>query len=396
MAESPAGEEPPQRPPTEVVGGGTEAGPYPAALAAVFERHETRRSGDRLVYVGESLVPEEMLLREAWPAFREAGYEVESARTRATGPDVLVVRPHSPGIDGVPWTNVLLLLATLATTLFVGATTWYYVPLADLTANPLLALQAWPFVASVLGVLLTHELGHYVMGRYHDVDVSLPYLIPFVFPFGTMGAVISIRGQLPDRKALFDVGVAGPLAGLVATVVVTAVGLSLPPQQVPASVVAQSGQAVSFGDPPLVGIIASALGEPVGYADPTLTVNPVFVGGWVGMFFTVLNLLPVGQLDGGHIVRAILGERQESVAALVPLSLFGVAAYLYEVRDLALNDSVGLWAFWGLFALFIAYKGPANPIDDSPLGPERVAVGLLTFALGALCFMLVPVEVVQV
>lgn len=396
MAESPADEGSPQRVRTEIAGATARDHPYPAALAAVFDLREVRTRGDRLLYVGDSLVPEEMLLREAWPAFREAGYEVETAQTNTTGPDVVVVRPRSEGIDGVPWTNVLLLLATLATTLFVGATAWYYVPVSDLTANPLLALQAWPFVASVLGVLLTHELGHYVMGRYHGVDVSLPYLIPFVFPFGTMGAIISIRGQMPDRKALFDVGVAGPIAGLVATIAVTAIGLSLPPMEVPASVLNTSGQAISFGDPPLLRLIAAALGEQLGYADDSLSVHPVVVGGWVGMFFTLLNLLPVGQLDGGHIVRAILGERQETVAALVPLSLFGVAAYLYEVRDLALNDSVGLWVFWGLFAMFIAYKGPADPIDDSPIGPARIAVGLLTFAVGALCFMLVPVQVIQV
>lgn len=372
-------------------------GPQPAALESVFDLREVRKRGDRLLYLGESFVPEQMLIREVWPAFREAGYEIELAETRGGEHDVLVARPASTGIDGVPWTNIILLLATLSTTLFVGATAWYYVPIQELVANPLLALQALPFVVSVLGVLLTHELGHYLMGRYHGVDISLPYLIPFAVPFGTMGAVISIRGQMPDRKALFDIGVAGPLAGLGATVVATAVGLSLPPQQIPQSVVDQSGQAIAFGEPALLTMLATVLGEPLHYADPALSIHPVIVGGWVGMFFTLLNLLPVGQLDGGHIARAILGERQESLAAMVPFALFGVAAYLHEIRGLSINDSVGLWVFWGLFATFIAYKGPAHPIDDrTPLGRKRIALGLLTFALGALCFMLVPVQVVQV
>ncbi|MFB6097189.1 MAG: site-2 protease family protein [Haloferacaceae archaeon] len=372
-------------------------GPRPAALESVFDLREVRTRGERVLYLGESLVPEQMLIREVWPAFREAGYEIELAETRGGDHDLLVARPASGGIDSVPWTNLLLLVATLSTTLFVGATAWYYVPVHEIVANPLVALQAWPFVASVLGVLLTHELGHYLVGRYHGVDVSLPYLIPFAIPFGTMGAVISIRGQMPDRKTLFDIGVAGPLAGLVATVVVTAIGLSLPPQQVPQSVVEQSGRAIAFGEPALLTMLAGVLDQPLHYADPALSVHPVIVGGWVGMFFTLLNLLPVGQLDGGHVSRAILGERQETLAALVPLVLFGVAAYLHEVRGLGLNDSVGLWAFWGLFAAFVAYKGPATPVDDrTPLGRERIALGLLTFALGGLCFMLVPVQVVQV
>jgi membrane-associated protease RseP (regulator of RpoE activity) len=112
------------------------------------------------------------------------------------------------------------------------------------------------------------------------------------------------------------------------------------------------------------------------------------------MFFTVLNLLPVGQLDGGHMLRAMLGERQETVAAMVPFALFGLAGYLHYGRGLGLNESVGLWAFWGLFATFIAYNGPANPVDETPIGWRRQVLGLVTFGLGALCFLLVPVQLV--
>jgi membrane-associated protease RseP (regulator of RpoE activity) len=372
------------------------SGPRPDALEAVFELRETRQQGERVRYFGESLVPEQMLIREVWPAFRDAGYEIEAARTDAGGQDVLVARQVSPGIDGIPWTNLALLLATLTTTLLVGATAWYYVPAQRLLADPLAALQAWPFVAAVLGVLLVHELGHYVAGRYHGVDVSLPYLIPFVMPFGTMGALIRIRGQLPDRKALFDVGVAGPLAGLVATVVVTVIGLSISPHPVPESVAQSTGEAVVFNDPPLLALIGGLIGEPTSYAAPSQTVHPVVVGGWVGMFFTLLNLLPVGQLDGGHVLRAIAGSRQETIAALVPLVLFGFAGYLHVVRGFGLNDSVALWAIWGLFATALAYNGPADPIDDEPLGRRRIALGLVTYLLGALCFMLVPVQVVSV
>ena len=372
------------------------SGPPVEALRSVFQLRETRRDGDRVVFYGESLVPERMLVREVWTAFRDAGYEVQVSTSEAGRADVVVARPVTNGIDGVPWTNLGLFLATIVSTLVVGALTWYYIPLSEIRANPLLVLRAWPFPAAVLGVLATHELGHYALGRYHGVDVSLPYVIPFVFPFGTLGAIIRMRGQMPDRKTLFDIGVAGPLAGLVATITVTAIGVSLPPVEVPARVLERGGQAIVFNNPPLLNLIAALLGQPTEYAEPSVAANPVIIGGWVGMFFTLLNLLPVGQLDGGHIVRAMLGESQERVAALVPAVLLGFAAYLHYVQGNALNESVGLWAFWGVFSAFIAYKGPANPVDDSSLDAPRVVLGIATFALGALCFLLVPVEVTTV
>jgi len=367
-------------------------GPPSDTLETVFYVRETDRDGDRFRYYGEPLVPRSSLVDELRDPFRRAGYRLDLEAGREPYETVVVATPADGRIDGVPWTNLVLFAATVVSTLLVGAVAWYYIPPADLAANPLLALQAWPFTAAILGVLTAHEFGHYLAGRYHGVDVSLPYLIPFVVPFGTLGAIIRMRGRMPDRKTLFDIGVAGPLTGLVATVVVTAVGLSLDPMTVPSSVVDSSAQVIVFNNPPLLDLIATALGQPTSYADPTRTVHPVIIGGWVGMFFTVLNLLPVGQLDGGHMLRAMLGQRQETVASLVPLVLFGLAAYLYYVRNLAFNESVGLWAFWGLFATFIAYNGPANPADETPLGWKRQLVGLVTFGLGALCFLLVPIQ----
>lgn len=369
-----------------------ESVPRPEELDDVFHITQVRSDGDRIVYYGVAEVPEQELIRRVWDPFRDAGYDVQAANT-GSGRDVIVARPYSTTIDSVPWVNVGMFLATVLSTLFVGAVGWYYIPLAELTANPLAALEAWPFTAAVLGVLMTHELGHYVMGRYHEVDVSLPYVIPFFLPFGTMGAIIRMRSQMPDREALFDIGVAGPLAGLLATVIVTVAGLLLGPMQVPPGTVSTGTQVIVFNNPPLLDLIAAVLGQPTGYDSTTQVAHPVIMGGWIGMFFTLLNLLPVGQLDGGHILRAIAGERQETIAALVPVGLFGLAGYLHYVRGLGLNESVGLWAVWGVFAMFIAYRGPARPIDDSELDTRRVAVGVMTFALGLLCFMLVPIEV---
>ncbi|WP_435176649.1 site-2 protease family protein [Halorussus sp. AFM4] len=361
-------------------------GPSLERLSGVFRVYEARRDGDRLVYYGEPRVPRERLLEAAWPLFREHGYEVQL--TTETGEYVLVAEPADNSIDGIPWTNVVLFVLTVISTLYAGAA-WYHI---DAVADPLAVLRAWPFAAAVLGVLLTHELGHYVMTRYHGVDATLPYFIPMPSLIGTMGAVIRMKGQMPDREALFDIGVAGPLAGLVATVVVTAIGLSLRPEEVPMRMVNSPNTIqVEFGYPPLLELIAWIVGEPTSYG-PGKAVNPVVIGGWVGMFITFLNLIPVGQLDGGHIVRAMLGEQQERVAALVPVALFGLAAYVFYVENVS-NASV-LWVFWGLLATYVAYVGPANPIDEEGLDPARKAVGVLTFVLGVLCFTPVPIEII--
>lgn len=371
--------------------------PRPDALDAWFHLTAVRQEGDRVFYYGESLVPRARLVAELGPAFREEGYELRIVDGQDGG-DVLVARPigTSPARDSTPTLNVALLFATILSTLFVGATAWYYIPTAAIFENPLRLLEAWPFTAAVLGVLLTHELGHYAAGRYHGVDVSLPYVIPFFVPFGTMGAVIRMRSRIPSRKVLFDIGAAGPLAGLVATIIVTAVGVSLDPMTVPQHVLAGGGQVIIFHNPPLLELIANVLNQPSSYDAPNKVIHPVVMGGWIGMFFTILNLLPVGQLDGGHIVRAVVGERQETIAALVPGVLFGLAGYLWYVRGLGLNDSVGLWVFWGVLSMVVSFGGAASPLDETPVDAKRVALGALTFILGALCFLPVPIEIATV
>ncbi|MFC4987656.1 MULTISPECIES: site-2 protease family protein [Saliphagus] len=366
-----------------------DAGLPPETIDPLFAVYETRAEGDTLVYYGDPQVPPEPLMRRLWPQFREAGYEARL--TTRHGEYVIVAEPASSGIEGIPWTNVVLFLATVVSTLLVGSQ-WYYV---DPIANPAeAALTAWPFTVAIMGVLGVHEMGHYVMSRYHDVDASLPYFLPVPTLIGTMGAVIRIKSRMPDRKALFDIGVAGPLAGLVATVIVTVIGLHLDPVTAPPGLASDPNAiAIQLGYPPLLELLAAAVDRPLYGGDPATGVNPVVVGGWVGMLVTFLNLIPVGQLDGGHILRAVAGEYQETIAGLVPLALFGLAGYLYYVENYS-GNSVFVWVFWGLFALVLARVGPAHPVDDQRLGPGRIALGLLTFALGALCFMPVPVEIV--
>jgi membrane-associated protease RseP (regulator of RpoE activity) len=370
--------------------------PPVADVESCFHVHEVRTDGDTVLYVGRPVPGVESLEQELWPVFRERGYDVSLQRQYdpetglATLPQhwVLVAEPERLGVDGVPWLNVALLVLTAVSTLFAGH--WWYG--IDVSADPTAIVQAWPFTVAVLAVLGVHELGHYVMSRYHRVAASLPYFIPFPTIFGTMGAVIKMRGRIPDREALFDIGVAGPLAGLVATAVVTVVGLYMDPVSIP---LPEGGEAVfvDFNYPLLLHVLADLTGQPLRYADPSLSVNPVVMGGWIGMFITFLNLLPVGQLDGGHIVRAILGERTGTFSAFVPAGLFGLSGYLFFVQG---GRAVFIWFVWGLFALGLAYAGPASPVYDDPLDRKRVAVGVLTFALGLACFTPVPLEIVRV
>jgi membrane-associated protease RseP (regulator of RpoE activity) len=378
------------------------AGPSPESLLPAFRTTDIERREDgRLVYYGRPQTGARRLEQEVWPLFREYGYEVRLDTVRDSEPDpitgvevgqprrALVAEPHSVGIDGIPWTNLVMFVATVFTTLYAG-TIWYYQPVE----GALDLLAGWPFAVAVLGVLAVHELGHYLLSRYHSVDASLPYFIPVPSFIGTFGALISMRGRIPNRKALFDIGVAGPLAGLVAAVVVAVVGLHLDPVQVPEHVLESEGSIrLELGYPPLLELLAWATGEKLTYESPELVANPVIFGAWVGLFVTFLNLLPVGQLDGGHMIRSMIGERAETVASLVPMALFGLTAYLAFFADVSDNAPV-LWGFWGLMTMGLAYVGFATPVFEEPLDRPRVFIGVLTFVLGVLCFTPVPIEII--
>lgn len=364
------------------------SGPPREAFEGVFSLYDVEVADDTLRYYGEPRASEREILEAVWPVFREHGYEV-SFKTEL-GEHVLVARPREPNVDGIPWVNVGLVLLTVGTTLLAGAR-WYHI---SPSSSPWNVLDAWPFSVAVLGVLGVHELGHYVVSRYHGVEVSLPYFIPFPTFIGTLGAVIKIDGQIPDRRALFDIGVAGPLAGLVASVFVTVIGLLMSPITVPEQAVATTNAVqIQLGYPPLLQFIAWALDAPLHYAGATKSVNPIVVGGWVGMFVTFLNLLPVGQLDGGHVLRAMIGEPQGDVAQFVAVGLFGLAGYLYVTGE---NGNVaGLWLFWGLLVLGVSRVGSVTPIEETELGSRRKLLGAVTFLLGLLAFTPVPYRIIS-
>jgi len=364
--------------------------PASGALSSVFSVYDVVREDDAIVYYGDPLVDRQTLVQSVWSIFRERGYEVRLESR--PGETVLVAEP-ADGEDsrGVSWTHVVLTGLTVLTTLYAG-TRWYHV----VDPFSLDVLRALPFVVAVMGVLGVHELGHYLMSRYHGVDASLPYFIPMPFtPIGTFGAVIRMRGAMPDRKTLFDIGVAGPIAGLVATVVVSAVGLLLPPISVPPA--PPGALEIGFGSPPLLRLIAWGLGALVHHPvrlsyGAGRAVSPVVFGGKVGMLLTLLNLLPAGQLDGGHVMRALFGRGYERVAVLVPAALFALAAYVFVALDAP--NAAAIWGMWGLITALFSFRGTATPLTEGSLDARRVSVAVVTFFVGVLCFMPVPVHIV--
>jgi membrane-associated protease RseP (regulator of RpoE activity) len=245
-------------------------------------------------------------------------------------------------------------------------------------------------VVAVVGIMLAHEMGHYLACRYYGVDATLPHFLPappifigFSSPpilislIGTFGAFIRIRAPFPHRRALFDIGIAGPLAGFVVTLFVLAAALH-DFRFAPASDVGPS----PFGNPLLFQVAESWLGEGGVPAAPegmrTVIGLPLFLAAWFGTFLTALNLMPVGQLDGGHVVYALLGRRGIIVSRVafwmcVCLVYFGPS-----------------WIVWSLLLFFLGRGHPTTLDEADPIGRARVAVGLLGLVVFVLCFMPTP------
>lgn len=322
-------------------------------------------------------------LQAVYSQARDEGFDADCSQRG--GQLVFVFKP----LDTRPSRQIPLVLfgATVGSTLIAGGS-WY-----DVSPFSVDAVVVIPFVLAVLGVLGVHEMGHYLASRYYNVRSSLPYFLPVPTLIGTMGAVIRMRGRIPNRKALFDIGIAGPLFGLVATCLVAIVGLYLPPVSAPSVGGGASGELmVSLGYPPLLQFFAWVTGQQLVF-DGSMMVNPVVVGAWVGMFVTFLNLLPVGQLDGGHILRAMVGEQQETVGTAVPLALFALSLWVYQ-RMPSRGNAVLLWGVWGVFTFFFMAGGAAEPVYEDVIGWKRVVLGVVTFVLGVLCFTPVPIQLV--
>ncbi len=303
-----------------------------------------------------------------------------------------------------PLVNIVLFLLTVFSVMLAGASP-EGTPPADQGAQALWLLKSiftgWPFALSLLGILLAHEFGHYLMSRYHKTAATLPFFIPLPFSIlGTMGAFIQMQAVPKNKRILFDIGVAGPLAGMVVAAPVLLFGLTLsqlgPIVQDPNGFIEGNSllyllsKYIVFGQllPSPASLSGLPLlqywiqyfftGHPVPFGGTDVFIHPVAFAGWAGLLVTALNLIPVGTLDGGHITYALFGEKIRKAYPFI----------------LGLLAALGLvWSTWWLWALLLLWLGRvhAEPLDQiTELDPPRRAVGWFAILLFALVFSPVP------
>lgn len=241
--------------------------------------------------------------------------------------------------------------------------------------HPRLLLLGIPFSFTLIGILLAHELGHYFACRYYKIDASYPYFLPAPSIIGTFGAFIRIRSPIFNRKALFDVGFSGPLVGFVLAVPILAFGVSIS-KVVPN---AQAGALILFENPPLMKLFL-AIFHP-GVSAKNILLSPIALAAWVGLFATALNLLPIGQLDGGHILYSVASSSHRRVSILFGIALVVMGIFFID------------WLILAALFFLLAFRHP--PLIDSwtPLDAKRRAWAVVALIIFLLCFTPIPLAV---
>jgi membrane-associated protease RseP (regulator of RpoE activity) len=281
-----------------------------------------------------------------------------------------------------------LFLLTMITTLVAGAhfaTTFAHNQAASfdtlletfrtLYRRPASLIAGLPFAITLLGILLVHELGHYFACRHHHIRSSYPFFIPAPTLIGTFGAFILIRSPIRSKRALFDVGASGPLFGFAVALPALAYGLLL--AKVIPGLGSDSNADLTFGVPLIMKLVAAVIQPNAHAAD--LLLHPVGRAAWVGLFATALNLLPVGQLDGGHILRSVSPRAHWVVSLLLPLVLVVLGLYVWRV-----------WLVWAMILIGLRFLRSAPIYDPTPLDPHRRLGAVLALLVFALCFMPSP------
>ena len=289
---------------------------------------------------------------------------------------------------GKPWINLLLFVLTLLSVLYIGALNAGESPGAALSIGEFL-FRGLPFAGTLLAILTVHELSHYFVGRQYGSPISLPYFIPLpVSILGTMGAIIVQKGPMRSRKALFDIGVAGPLGGLLVALPLLVVGLclsSVEPLPIGQSYIMEGNSLFYYA---LKWVIFGRQ-LPAGGMDVML--HPMAFAAWAGLMVTALNLFPVGQFDGGHITYALWGRKAWTVARLFVYLMFGWGLIL----SLLGNGAAWTWIIWGLLGTLMGTRHPAPLNDVTPLDKKRQVLGWIVVALFILLLVPIPLVIVQ-
>ena len=270
----------------------------------------------------------------------------------------------------IPYLHIILFIVTFLTTLTAGALHKG----VNIFREPGRIIEGLPFAGTLMTILLCHELSHYIASKKHHTKATLPYFIPAPSIIGTFGAFIKMKSPIITRKALIDIGASGPISGFIVSVIACIVGLSM------SEIVSVSSTegALSLGDSILFSFLSRAiLGAAPDHYD--ILLHPVAFAGWIGLFVTSLNLIPVGQLDGGHIAFAIMGERHRYVSIVLVVILAILGIFYWEG-----------WALWAVLMLVLGIKHPPVLYWEVPLDPKRRVVGILTFIIFIITFIPSP------
>ena len=285
------------------------------------------------------------------------------------------------------WINVFLLVATIITTVLTGSILhigyfdiWSMPNISDVVKVENLFYGAIFFALPLMSILIIHEMGHYFISKKHGIATSLPFFLPIPpvlpsFNIGTFGALISSRDPMPNRKALFDIGIAGPIAGFIVAIPVTAIGVATANiVPMPSTEALPTGEAV-FGSSFLIELLTRGILDlPQGF---TIDMNPILFAGWVGLLITSINLLPAGQLDGGHIFRAVLGEKQKYAGWIAIFIMIFTGWWFF--------------AFIIIFLMGMMHPPPLN--EDTELDMKRKLLFLVAITILILCFIPFPIYV---
>jgi len=249
-------------------------------------------------------------------------------------------------------------------------------------ANPSAIAEGATFSASLLAILFSHEMGHYLACRYYKVNATAPYFIPAppLFLAGTFGAFIKIRSAIPSRRALFDIGLAGPLAGFVVALPIALIGVLTA-----GAPLAPSGHWIYFNDPLIFRLISKLAGIPL---DPNTPTNPYYMAAWIGLLVTSLNLMPVGQLDGGHGTFALFGGRAHRIIGRIAFVSMAALAFL----GFWWHGSPSGFLYALLLAIMLRVPHPPPAVTE-PLGTKRIMIAILTLIVFVLCFLPFPISI---
>lgn len=268
----------------------------------------------------------------------------------------------------LPWLNIVLFIATFFTTTFAGATFSIKDPSESINF-----LSGLPFSLSLLTILLFHEFGHYLMSKKHNVPASLPYFIPAPSFIGTFGAIIKMKSTITDKKSLIDIGATGPIAGFIVSIPILIYGIA---NSTIAEVKNTGG--IILGDSLIIKILTYLIWGKLP-SDLDLVLHPVAFAGWIGTFVTAMNLIPVGQLDGGHILYALFPKLFKKISLPLIFSLFLIGYLGWEG-----------WIFWG-FLLFILGRHHPPVIDEEEELPlSKKIIGLSALIIFIITFIPVP------